>query len=101
MNSAAQTVVGAASDAVSHPPGVAATTRAAIEDADRQMRAGSDEMLAVGSALSFGLASGLLIAGANRLLVAGALFPAAMMVLTLFGRSGRARATTTRRLQGG
>ena len=80
---------------------MAATTRSAIGDADRQMRAGSDEMLAIGSALSFGLASGLLIAGANRFIVAGALLPAAMMVLTLFDRSGRARATSSRRLQGG
>jgi len=101
MGNAAQTVVGAASDAVSHLPEVAATTRTAIEDADRQMRAGSDEMLAVGSALSFGLASGLLIAGANRIVVAAMLLPAAMMVLTLFDRSGRARNTSTRRLQGG
>lgn len=101
ISAAAHTVVVAASDAVSHLPEVAATTRSAIEVADRQMRTGSDEMLTIGSAFSFGLASGLLIAGANRLLVAGALLPAAMMVVTLFDRSGQARATSTRRLQGG
>ena len=60
-----------AADAVSRLPDVAATTRAAIEDANRQISAGSDEMLAVGTLLSFGFAMGLLIGGANRLLVGG------------------------------
>jgi hypothetical protein len=90
---ATETVRSAANDAVSRLPDVALTTRSAIEDANRQMRAGSDEMLSIGSALSFGVALGLLIGGAGRLLVAGALIPAAMMTLTLFDRSGRARRT--------
>jgi hypothetical protein len=46
---AAGTVRGAAGDAVARLPEVAATTRSAIEDANRQMRSGSDEMLSVGS----------------------------------------------------
>jgi hypothetical protein len=91
---AAGTVRGAAGDAVARFPDAVATTRSAIEDANRQMRAGSDEMLTVGSVLSFGFAMGLLIGGASRLLVAGALIPAAMMSLTLLDRSSRGRTTT-------
>ena len=97
---AAGTVRGAAGDAVSRLPEVAATTRSAIEDANRQMRAGSDEMLTIGSVMSFGFAMGLLLGGASRLLVAGALIPSAMMGLTLLDRSSRAR-TGTRSLQDG
>ncbi len=89
VSDAAGTVRDVAGDAVSRLPDVAATTRSAIEDANRQMRAGSDEMLTVGSVLSFGFAMGLLIGGANRLLIAGALIPAAMMWLTLLDRSSK------------
>jgi len=98
---AAGTVRAAAGDAVARLPEVAATTRSAIEDANRQMRAGSDEMLSVGSVLSFGFAMGLLIGGASRLLVAVALIPAAAMGLTLMDRVSRSRRSTARTLQGG
>jgi hypothetical protein len=91
VSEAAGTVRGAAEDAVARFPEVAATTRSAIEDANRQMRAGSDEMLTIGSVLSFGFAMGLLVGGASRLLVAGALVPTAMMGLTLLDRSSRSR----------
>lgn len=91
---AAGTVRGAAGDAVARLPEVAATTRLAIEDANRQMRAGSDEMLTIGSVLSFGFALGLLVGGASRLLVAAALIPTAMMGLTLLDRSSRTRSGT-------
>jgi hypothetical protein len=102
VSNAAGTVKGVATDAVARFPDVAATTRSAIEDANRQMRAGSDEMLAVGTILSFGFAMGLLIGGATRILVAAALTPAAMMGLTLLDRSSRARAGAngSRRVQG-
>ena len=80
---------------------MAATTRSAIEDANRQMRAGSDEMLSVGSVLSFGFAMGLLIGGASRLLVAVALIPAAAMGLTLMDRVSRSRRSASRTMQGG
>ena len=89
------------SDAVARLPEVAATTRSAIEDANRQMRAGSDEMLSIGSVLSFGFAMGLLIGGASRLLVAVALIPAAAMGLTLMDRVSRSRRPTARTMQGG
>ena len=98
---AAETVRGAANEAVARLPEVAATTRSAIEDANRQMRAGSDEMLSVGSVLSFGFAMGLLIGGASRLLVAVALIPAAAMGLTLMDRVSRSRRSASRTMQGG
>ena len=98
---AAETVRGTAGEAVARLPEVAATTRLAIEDANRQMRSGSDEMLSVGSVLSFGFAMGLLIGGASRLLVAAALIPAAAMGLTLMDRVSRSRRSTTRTVQGG
>jgi len=98
---AAGTVRDAAGDAVARLPEVAATTRSAIEDANRQMRAGSDEMLSVGSVLSFGFAMGLLIGGASRLLVAVALIPAAAMGLTLMDRVSRGRRSASRTMQGG
>ncbi len=75
VSAAAETVKDTAADAVARLPEVAATTRAAIEDANRQISAGSDEMLAAGSLLSFGFAMGLLIGGANRFLVGAALVP--------------------------
>jgi hypothetical protein len=90
----------AASDVATRLPEVATTTRSMIEGANREMQAGSDEMLVVGSALTFGLAGGLLIGGANRLLVAMAMMPAAIMVLTVMGRSPSKRAQAARRLQG-
>jgi hypothetical protein len=98
---AAGTVRGAAGDAVARLPEVAATTRSAIEDANRQMRSGSDEMLSVGSVLSFGFAMGLLIGGASRLLVAVALIPAAAMGLTLMDRVSRRGRPAGGTVQGG
>ncbi len=101
VSDAAGTVRVAAGDAVSKLPEVAATTRSAIEDANRQMRAGSDEMLTMGTVLSFGFALGLLVGGGGRLFVAGALVPAAAMGITLLDRSSRTRRPGTRTLQGG
>jgi hypothetical protein len=100
VGDAAGSVKDAAGDAVSRLPEVAATTRSALEGANRQMQASSDEMLAVGGTLSFGLAIGLLIGGASRLLVVGALVPAGLMALTLLDRAGKAR-TPGRGLKGG
>ncbi len=98
---AAGTVRTAAEDAVGRLPEVAATTRSAIEDANRQMRSGSDEMLSLGSVLSFGFAMGLLIGGANRILVTIALIPAAAMGLTLMDRVSRRGRPASRTSQGG
>ena len=101
VSEAAETVKDTAADAVSRLPEVAATTRAAIEDANRQISAGSDEMLAAGTLLSFGLAVGLLVGGANRFLVGAALLPVAMLGFNLLDRSSRAgKSGTSSRLQG-
>ena len=79
-----------ATDATTRLPGVAASTRAAFDDANLRIRSSSDEMLRLGTALSFGLAAGLLIAGANRILVAAAMVPVGMMGLAMLERwSGR------------
>jgi hypothetical protein len=89
---AAGTVRGVASDVAARLPDAAASTRSAIDEADRQLKSSSDEMLSAGTSLTFGLAIGLLIGGANRLLVAAALVPVAAMGLTLLGRAnGRSR----------
>lgn len=100
VSDAAATARDVVADAAGRLPDAAASARSAIEDANRQMRGGSDEMLAVGSALSLGLAGGLLIAGAPRLIVTAALVPAVMLVLTLFDRTSRAPGTAGRLLQG-
>src|SRR6476661_3219572 len=92
---AAVTAKDTAADVVSRLPEVAATTRAAIEDANRQISAGSDEMLAAGTLLSFGFAMGLLVGGANRFLVGAALVPAAMLGFNLLDRGTRAAKTGT------
>ena len=101
VGEAAGTARSVASDAVARIPEVATAARTVIKDADREMQAGSDEMLVVSSALTFGLAGGLLLGGANRFLVAMAMMPAVMMVLTVMGRSTGKRGQAGRRLQGG
>jgi len=89
---AADAVRTAANEVALRIPDAAASTRSAIDEVDRQLKAGSDEMLSAGTTITFGLAIGLLIGGANRLLVAAALVPVAAMGLTLLGRAnGRSR----------
>jgi len=88
---AAGTIRSAASDAAERLPEVASATRSALLEVDRQVEAGSDEVLTVGTALSFGMAAGLLLAGANRLLVLSAFVPAALLGLRLLDRTSRAR----------
>ena len=105
---AAGTIRSVASDAADRIPEVASATRSALVEVDRQVEAGSDEMLTVGTALSFGLAAGLLLAGANRMMVLSAFIPAAVLGLRLLDRSSRSRtgilgtaaATSRRRMQG-
>ena len=90
-----------ANDAAARLPDVAATTRVALEGADREVRAASDDTLAAWSALSFGLAGGLLVGGANRLLVAIAMIPAAILTLAFLDRTSRTHVPSSRRMQGG
>ena len=94
VSDAAATAGSVATEASARLPGAAATTRAAYDDANRRIRASSDEMLRLGSAVSFGLAAGLLIAGASRLLVAAAMLPVGMLGLAMLERwSGPGRHT--------
>jgi hypothetical protein len=104
---AAGTIRSVATDAAERIPEVASATRSALVEVDRQVEAGSDEMLTVGTALSFGLAAGLLLAGANRVMVLSAFVPAAVLGLRLLDRSSRSRtgllgtgALNRRRMQG-
>jgi len=91
-----------ATDASTRLPGVAATTRAAFDDANLRIRASSDEMLRLGTAVSFGLAAGLLIAGANRIFVAAAMVPVGMMGLAMLERwNGSSLPTDGSRVPGG
>src|SRR5262245_32005149 len=96
-----EAAVSARDAAATRLPEVTATTRSAIEDANRQMQSSSDEMLAMGGALTFGMAVGMLVGGAPRLLVAGTLVPAIAMILTLLSRSGWNRTGKSRSMQGG
>ena len=100
VSEAAVTVRDVAAETAARLPDAAATARSAIEDANRLMQGGSDEMLTVGSALSFGLAAGLLIGGAPRLIVVGAFIPAVAMVLTMFNRANPGRGAVGRSMQG-
>lgn len=97
---AAGTIRSAAADAADRLPEVASATRSALVEVDRQVEAGSDEMLTVGTALSFGMATGLLVAGANRVLVLSAFVPAIVLGLRLLDRSSKTRTTARRALAG-
>jgi len=88
---AAESIRTAATDAAERLPEVASATRSALVEVDRQVEAGSDELLTGVTALSFGMAAGLLVAGANRLLVLSAFVPAALLGLRLLDRTSRAR----------
>ena len=89
-------VANAAEQAVSRLPEATQTTRSAVEEANRAIQSGSDEMLVAGTTLSVGLALGLLLGGANRLLVILALIPAAAMGFTLLDRSQSGRTSVKR-----
>ncbi len=76
---AADTVGGVAGEVAARLPDAANTTRDAFGEANRLVRAGSDEALKVVGAASLAFAAGLLIGGANRFLVIAALVPAALV----------------------
>jgi hypothetical protein len=97
LGSAAENVRGLAASTADRVPEAAATARDMLAEADRQMRGGSDEMLAAGATLSTGIAVGLLVGGAHRMLVALAMVPAVAMGMTLLERSStRTRGRTSR-----
>jgi hypothetical protein len=83
---AADTVAAAAGEVTSHLPEAADSAREALMEANRRVRAGSDESLKIVGAMSLGFAGGLLLGGANRLVVLAALAPAALIGVTLTER---------------
>jgi hypothetical protein len=87
VRQAVDTVAGAASEVSARLPEAAATTRGAIDEANRMVRQGSDETLRIVVGTSIGLASGLFLGGAPRILVLAALFPAGLAGMALMERS--------------
>ena len=75
----ADTVAGVAGEVSARLPEAAGTTRDAFQEANRMVRAGSDETLKVVVALSIGFAGGLLLGGAPRILVIASLVPALLV----------------------
>jgi hypothetical protein len=75
----ADTVAGVAGEVSARLPEAAGTTRGAFQEANRMVRAGSDETLKVVAAFSLGFGGGLLLGGAPRALVLAALVPAALV----------------------
>ncbi len=76
---AADSVGGVAGEVAARLPDAANTTRDAFDEANRLVRAGSDQTLKVVGAASCAFAAGLLFGGANRFLVIAALVPAALV----------------------
>ena len=70
-------------------PEAAATTREALNEANRVVRSGSDSTLRVAAAIAIGFSLGLLVGGANRLLVILSLLPVALIGTTLAERMNR------------
>ena len=93
IGDAAGAAATAASDAASRLPGAFDRSTTAFVEANRLIRAGSDEALSAGTALSFGFVMGLFVGGAGRLLVAAAMVPLAMFGFALFERTLAARST--------
>ncbi len=80
---------GTASDIVSQLPAAAAQTRAAVDEATRQMQSTSDVVLTLGATFAFGVTLGLFLSGTNRVAVAVALVPAVAMAMTVVDRRSR------------
>jgi hypothetical protein len=84
----ADTVAGVAGEVSARLPEAAGTTREVFQEANRMVRAGSDETLKVVAAFSVGFAGGLLLGGAPRALVIAALVPAALVGSEFVDRKG-------------
>ena len=84
----ADTVAGVAGEVSARLPEAAGTTRDAFQEANRMVRAGSDETLKVVGALSIGFAGGLLLGGAPRILVIVSLVPALLVGSEFVDRKG-------------
>jgi hypothetical protein len=86
VRQAVDAVASAAGEVSARLPEAANTTRDAFEEANRMVRAGSDETLKIVAAASLGFASGLFLGGAPRILVLAALAPAGLVGATLAER---------------
>ena len=84
-----QTARQVADNVASAIPEAAATTREALNEANRVVRSGSDSTLRVAAAIAIGFSLGLLVGGANRLLVILSLLPVALIGTTLAERMNR------------
>ena len=87
----------AAASVAARAPEVAEATRGAVQDAFRQLEAGSDEALAIGTFFALGASLGMLIGGAPRLLIAATLVPVAAAGLILLDRQAGRTATPRQR----
>jgi hypothetical protein len=85
---AADTAAGVAGEVAARFPEAANTTKDAFQEANRMVKAGSDETLKIVGAVSLGFAAGLLFGGANRILVIAALVPAALVGSEYVQRQG-------------
>lgn len=85
---AADTAAGVAGEMAARFPEAANTTKDALQEANRMVKAGSDETLKIVGAVSLGFAAGLLFGGASRLLVIAALVPAALVGSEYVQRTG-------------
>ncbi len=61
----------------------------AVGDADRMLRASSDQTLGIIGSLSLGFVGGLLVSGASRLLIGAALAPALLVAAAAWDRLAR------------
>lgn len=86
VRQAVDTVAGVAGEVSARLPEAAATTREAIDEANRVVRQGSDQTLRVVVGTSIGFASGLFLGGAPRILVLAALVPAGLAGMALMER---------------
>lgn len=86
VRQAVDAVAGVAGEVSARLPEAATTTREAFEEANRMVRAGSDQTLKIVAATSIGFASGLFLGGAPRVLVLAALLPAGLVGAALMER---------------
>ena len=86
IRQAVDSVASVAGEVTARLPEAATTTRDAFEEANRMVRARSDESLKIVAAASVGFASGLFLGGAPRVLVIAALIPAGLVGTALMER---------------
>jgi len=96
VRQAVDAVAGVAGEVTARLPEAASSTRDAFDEANRMVRAGSDETLKIVAAASIGFASGLFLGGAPRILVIAALVPAGLVGTALMERMDGSVTRTTK-----